>query len=66
LSLTGAIKMIEDLKAPEETAIPKARSSKRTDKLTEAIKNEPLAILEKAWEQAGQNERSIFLKRIGA
>jgi hypothetical protein len=35
LSLTGAIKMIEDLKAPEENPIPKVRS-KKTDKLAEA------------------------------
>ena len=54
------------LKAPEENPIPKARSSKRADKLTEAIKNSPLAILERAWEEAEENERSIFLKRIGA
>jgi hypothetical protein len=66
LSLTGAIKMIEDLKAPEENPIPKVRSSKKTDKLTEAIKNSPLAILERAWEEAEQNERNIFLKKIGA
>ena len=66
LSLTGAIKMIEDLKGPEENPIPKTRSSKKTDKLTEAIKNSPLAILERAWEQAEQNERNIFLKKIGA
>jgi len=66
LSLTGAIKMIEDLKAPEENPIPKVRSNKKTDKLTEAIKNSPLSILEKAWEEAGENERSIFLKKIGA
>src|SRR5262249_5142850 len=43
LSLTGAIQMIEDLKAPEENPIPKVRSSKKTDRLTEAIKNSPLA-----------------------
>jgi hypothetical protein len=66
LSLTGAIKMIEDLKAPEESPIPKVRSSKKTDKVTEAIKTSPLAILERAWEQAEENERSIFLKKIGA
>jgi hypothetical protein len=58
--------MIEDLKGPEENPIPKARSSKKTDKLTEAIKNSPLAILERAWEQAEQNERNIFLKKIRA
>jgi Protein of unknown function (DUF3102) len=66
LSLSGAIKMIEGLKSPDENPIPKVRSSKRTDKLTEAIKNSPLAILERAWEQAGQNERSIFLKKVNA
>jgi hypothetical protein len=65
LSLSGAIKMIEGLKSPDENPIPKGRSSKRTDKVTEAIKNSPLSILEKAWEQAGENERSIFLKQIG-
>jgi hypothetical protein len=65
LSLTGAIKMIEGLKSPDENPIPKVRSSKRTDKVAEAIKNAPLSILEKAWEQAGENERSIFLKQIG-
>jgi hypothetical protein len=66
LSLTGAIKMIEGLKAPEETAIPKVRSSKKTDKLAEAIKNSPLAILQRAWEETGENERSIFRRQIGA
>jgi hypothetical protein len=66
LSLTGAIKMIEDLKGPEENPIPKVRSSKKTDKLAEAIKNSPLAILERAWEEAKENERSIFLKKVGA
>jgi hypothetical protein len=65
LSLTGAIKMIEGLKGPDENPIPKGRSSKRTDKLTEAIKNSPLAILQRAWDELGENERSIFLKQIG-
>jgi hypothetical protein len=66
LSLTGAIEMIEGLKSPVENPIPKARStSKRTDKVTEAIKSAPLAILERAWEQAEQTERDIFLKKIG-
>ena len=65
LSLTGAIKMIEDLKSPEENPIPKPRS-KKTDKLAEAIKNGPLAILQRAWEAAGENEREIFKKQIEA
>jgi hypothetical protein len=65
LSLTGAIKMIEDLKSPEENPIPKARSSKRTDKLAEAIKSGPLAILTRAWEEAEEREREIFRKQIG-
>jgi hypothetical protein len=66
LNLTAAIKMIEDLKAPEETPIPKARSGKKTDKLAEAIKNSPLAILQRAWEETGENERLLFRKQIGA
>ena len=63
LSLTGAIKMIEELKSPEENPIPKGRS-KKTDKLAEAIKNDALAILERAWGAASENEQSIFLKKI--
>jgi hypothetical protein len=63
LSLTGAIKMIEDLKSPEENPIPKARS-KKTDRLAEAIKNDPVAILERAWGVASENEQSIFLKKV--
>jgi hypothetical protein len=66
MSLTGAIKMIEDLKSPEENPIPKARSIKRADKLTEAIKNGPLAILQRAWDEAGESERLLFRKQIGA
>jgi hypothetical protein len=64
LSLTGAIKMIEGLKGPDENPIPKARSGKKTDKLAEAIKNSPLAILERAWEETSENERAMFLKRV--
>jgi hypothetical protein len=66
LSLTAAIKMIEDLKSPEENPIPKVRSSKKTDKLAEAIKNSPLAILQQAWEETGENERLLFRRQIGA
>jgi Protein of unknown function (DUF3102) len=67
MTLTGAIKMIESLKGPEEDPIPKGRSTgKRTDKVAEAIKNQPLVILERAWEQASENEQNIFLKKIRA
>ena len=66
LSLTAAIKMIEDLKSPDENPIPKVRSSKRTDKVAEAIKNGPLSILQRAWEEAGETERLMFRKQIGA
>jgi Protein of unknown function (DUF3102) len=66
LSLTAAIEMIEGLKAPEPDPIPKVRSTKKTDKLAEAIKSQPLAILERAWEQASENEQNMFLKKIRA
>jgi hypothetical protein len=65
LSLTGAIEMIEGLKSPEENPIPKVRSGKKADRLTEAIKNGPLAILERAWQAAEEREREIFRKQIG-
>jgi hypothetical protein len=58
--------MIEDLKSPEENPIPKVRSGKKTDRLTEAIKSSPLAILERAWQELGENERNIFLRKVSA
>jgi hypothetical protein len=67
LSLTSAIEMIEGLKDPDEgPPIPKGRAGKKTDKITEAIRNAPLAILERAWEEAKENERNLFLKKVGA
>jgi hypothetical protein len=66
MSISGAIKMIEGLKDPDDgPPIPKGRATiKKTDKLAEAIKSAPLAILERAWEEAADNERTIFLKKV--
>jgi hypothetical protein len=67
LTVTSAIKMIEGLKNPDEgPPIPKGRAGKKTDKIAEAIKNAPLAILERAWDEAGENERNLFLKKVRA
>jgi hypothetical protein len=67
LSLNGAIEMLEGLKSPTEQPIPTGRRlNKRTDKVAEAIKTAPLAILERAWAEAEEQERNIFRQKIGA
>ena len=67
LTLTAAIEMLEQLKeAPEAPFGTSKRLSKRTDKVGEAIKAAALSVLERAWDGASDNERNIFLKKIGA
>src|SRR5262249_35268169 len=66
MSLTGAIKLLADLKPPEEKARSGLRQKSKRDPVAEAIKDRPLAILQKAWDVAEENERNIFLSKIGA
>jgi hypothetical protein len=65
LTVTDAIKLLEPLKAPDE---PKSTLNRRPvvkkNPVADAIKNDPLAILQKAWEAAGENERRLFMTRI--
>jgi Protein of unknown function (DUF3102) len=67
LTVTGAIKLLEPLKVPEEPE-PRISSGRRVRRnpVADAIKNDPLAILNRAWDVAGENEREIFKKQIGA
>ena len=66
LTLNDAIKLLEPLKTeePRISSSSKTRAKKR-DPIADAIKNTPLAILERAWEETQEREREIFKKKIG-
>jgi hypothetical protein len=67
LTVNDAIKLLEPLKSPDEPRISsssRARNKKR-DPVNDAIKNDPLAILSRAWDAAEEREREIFKKQIG-
>jgi hypothetical protein len=68
LTVNDAIKLLEPLKSPEETRLSSSirTRNKKRDPVGDAIKNTPLAILERAWEEAKENERQIFRKKIEA
>jgi hypothetical protein len=65
LTMTDAVKLLEDLKAPEERKIATGGRIKKAkkDPLTEAIKSTPLAVLERAWEECSDNERALFRRK---
>jgi hypothetical protein len=66
VSLTAAIKMLEQMKSPEPkdtTSMPVGVRQKRNP-VAEAIKKGPLAILERAWEVANEIERNTFVRKI--
>ena len=66
LTVNDAIKLLEPLKTEEPRTSTSSRPrGKKRDALGDAIKNGPLAILQRAWEAAGENEREIFKKQIG-
>src|SRR5262249_31481219 len=54
LTVSDAIKLLEPLQSPEEPRILPGRRGKRRDPVLGAIKNGPLAILQRAWEAAGE------------
>jgi len=63
LRLTDLLEMLGPAKLPElkEEAPTK---KKPPDKVAEAIKQGPLAVLQKAWDAAGEHERQILLSRV--
>jgi hypothetical protein len=67
LSMAGALKLLEQLKSPpelqEKITVGRPRVSKR-DPVSEAIKRDPTAVLDKAWAAAGDVERIAFANRI--
>jgi hypothetical protein len=64
LSLTEAIELLEPAKSPNEKPLSGNGTKGKTDRLSEAIKKDPLAILGRAWEVAGDKERRVFMSRI--
>ena len=68
LTLTDAIKQIEQLKSPpepNERMISGGRPGRgKRDPVADAIKLDPTAVLEKAWAQAGEIERIAFANKI--
>jgi len=53
LSLTAAIKMIEELKSPDDSVGPMARNKK-----------DPLEILKRAWGRTPDKDRAAFLRDV--
>src|SRR5262249_4049118 len=68
LTVNDAIKLLEPLKSPEEPRILPGRRGKRRDPVLDAIKNGPLAILQRAWEApertSGKYSRSRLELRL--
>jgi hypothetical protein len=62
--MTAAIKMLEQAKSPEEKMTGVRQQRVKRNPVAEAIKVDPVAILEKAWAAASENERNIFVRRI--
>jgi len=62
-SMTAAIKMLEQAKSPEEKLPTVRRLSTKRNPVAEAIKVDPVAILEKAWAAASEMERNIQPKQ---
>jgi len=66
LTLNDAIKLIAQLINPEPRLPSSGRAGgKRRDPTDAAIKKDPLAVLKRAWDEAGQRERDLFKKQIG-
>lgn len=66
MTLTAALKQIEQLKSPEPRETLSSSGSVRTRRnaVAEAIKKGPLAILERAWAEANDIERNAFVRKI--
>lgn len=65
LTITDLMEILGPLKLPEEkTEKPRKPKSLPKDRISEAIKSDPLSILQRAWDAAGENERNMFRRRI--
>jgi len=62
LTMTGAIKLLEELRAPDESN--SRQSGRRSDPVAAAIKKGPLGILERAWQECSDNEKNLFLSKV--
>jgi hypothetical protein len=66
LTMTGAIKLIEPLKDPEEPSGISGRGSNKNRKspVDSAIEKDALAILKKAWRKCNEEQQDAFRQEI--
>lgn len=67
LTINDAIRLLEPLKGPNDPIIglsPVLRKGNKTNPVNDAIKSDPLAILQRAWDAAAEPERRVFISRI--
>jgi Protein of unknown function (DUF3102) len=62
LSLTEAIEMLGPLK--QELPKEKSGGTSKKDPVAEAIKENALAVLQRAWQVAGEPQRKMFMRQI--
>ena len=63
LTVTDAIRLLEPLRSPDESAPRSSGRRVKRNAIADAIKQDPLAILQKAWDAAGETERGMFISR---
>src|SRR5262249_12257701 len=66
MTMTEAVKVLGELRAPDELRQRNTRQSQkgRRDPVARAIKEAPLAIVERAWAECSDNEKNMFLRKV--
>jgi hypothetical protein len=66
LTMTDAIKLLEPAKSPPDEKRKSSSSGSGKPKVSAvAVKNDPLSVLQQAWDVAGETERRLFISRNG-
>jgi hypothetical protein len=67
MTMTDAVKVLEELREPDapRTRPTRQQRSSRGDPVAKAIKEKAFSILERAWAECSDNEKMIFLKKVG-
>jgi hypothetical protein len=67
LTMTGAIKLIQELKDPDENTSSRGNGSNRSRKspVDNAIQKDPVAMLKKAWDRCNSSQQDEFRQHIG-
>jgi hypothetical protein len=65
LSMSGAIRLIEDLRDPEDkSTVTRGSGKSRASPVDSAIKKNPVAVLKKAWDKCNDGEKDEFRQHI--